>query len=141
MFASIPSLITHTRQPIIRKSSSCKASPPRIKLMIGNSTCEEIIARRTANYHPPILDYDCVQSLRSDYVGETCTRRLDELKRVVKTMLRKVRKPLDQLELIDVLQSEYNSQDEWKNEDLYATALEFRLLRQHGYDVPQGVAV
>ncbi|KAL6328038.1 hypothetical protein AAG906_033306 [Vitis piasezkii] len=141
MFASIPSLITHTRQPIIRKSSSCKASPPRIKLMIGNSTCEETIARRTA--------------------GETCTRRLDELKRVVKTMLRKVRKPLDQLELIDVLQrlgiyyhfedeireilnsiySEYNSQDEWKNEDLYATALEFRLLRQHGYDVPQGVAV
>ena len=92
--------------------------------------------------------------------GETCTRRLDELKRVVKTMLGKVRKPLDQLELIDVLQrlgiyyhfedeireilniiySEYNSQDEWKNEDLYATALEFRLLRQHGYDVPQGVA-
>ena len=93
--------------------------------------------------------------------GETCTRRLDELKRVVKTMLGKVRKPLDQLELIDVLQrlgiyyhfedeireilniiySEYNSQDEWKNEDLYATALEFRLLRQHGYDVPQGIAL
>ena len=36
--------------------------------MIGNSTCEEIIVRRTANYHPPIWDYDYVQSLRSDYV-------------------------------------------------------------------------
>ena len=68
MLASIPNLITHTRLPIIRRSSSCKASPPGNQSMIGNSTCEEIIVRRTANYHPPIWDYDYVQSLRSDYV-------------------------------------------------------------------------
>ncbi|KAL6328011.1 hypothetical protein AAG906_033275 [Vitis piasezkii] len=129
--------------------------------MIGNSTCEEIIVRRTANYHPPIWDYDYVQSLRSDYVGETYTRRLDKLKRDVKPMLGKVKKPLDQLELIDVLRrlglyyhfkdeikrildsiyNQYNQHEEWKKDDLYATALEFRLLRQHGYDVPEGVAV
>ncbi|RVW80387.1 (-)-alpha-terpineol synthase [Vitis vinifera] len=124
--------------------------------MIGNSTCEEIIVRRTANYHPPIWDYDYVQSLRSDYVGETYTRRLDKLKRDVKPMLGKVKKPLDQLELIDVLQrlglfkdeikrildsiyNQYNQHEEWKKDDLYATALEFRLLRQHGYDVPEDV--
>lgn len=68
MLASIPNLITHTRLPIMRRSSSCKASPPGNQSMIGNSTCEEIIVRRTANYHPPIWDYDYVQSLRSDYV-------------------------------------------------------------------------
>ena len=68
MLASIPILITHTRLPIMRRSSSCKASPPGNQSMIGNSTCEEIIVRRTANYHPPIWDYDYVQSLRSDYV-------------------------------------------------------------------------
>ncbi|WKA01884.1 hypothetical protein VitviT2T_020136 [Vitis vinifera] len=61
--------------------------------MIGNSTCKEIIVRRTANYHPPIWDYDYVQSLRSDYVGETYTRRLDKLKRDVKPMLGKMKKP------------------------------------------------
>ncbi|KAL6326921.1 hypothetical protein AAG906_012528 [Vitis piasezkii] len=145
MLASIPNLITHTRLPIIRRSSSCKASPPGNQSMIGNSTCEEIIVRRTANYHPPIWDYDYVQSLRSDYVP----------------MLGKVKKPLDQLELIDVLQrlglyyhfkdeikrildsiyNQYNQHEEWKKDDLYATALEFRLLRQHGYDVPQGIAL
>uniref|UniRef100_F6I6K0 Terpene synthase N-terminal domain-containing protein n=1 Tax=Vitis vinifera TaxID=29760 RepID=F6I6K0_VITVI len=165
MLASIPNLITHTRLPIIRRSSSCKASPPGNQSMIGNSTCEEIIVRRTANYHPPIWDYDYVQSLRSDYVvgmqGETYTRRLDKLKRDVKPMLGKVKKPLDQLELIDVLQrlglyyhfkdeikrildsiyNQYNQHEEWMKDDLYATALEFRLLRQHGYDVPQDVFI
>ncbi|KAL6326929.1 hypothetical protein AAG906_012536 [Vitis piasezkii] len=161
MLASIPNLITHTRLPIIRRSSSCKASPPGNQSMIGNSTCEEIIVRRTANYHPPIWDYDYVQSLRSDYVGETYTRRLDKLKRDVKSMLGKVKKPLDQLELVHVLQrlglyyhfkdeikrildsiyNQYNQHEDWKKDDLYATALEFRLLRQHGYDVPEGVAV
>ena len=28
--------------------------------------------------------------------------------------------------------------DKWKRDNLYATALEFRLLRQHGFWVPQG---
>lgn len=27
---------------------------------------------------------------------------------------------------------------EWKNKSLYATALHFRILRQHGYHIPQG---
>ena len=93
--------------------------------------------------------------------GETYTRRLDKLKRDVKPMLGKVKNPLDQLELIDVLQrlgiyyhfkdeikrilnsiyNQYNRHEECQKDDLYTTALEFRLLRQHGYDVPQGVAV
>ncbi|CAK9157540.1 unnamed protein product [Ilex paraguariensis] len=70
-------------------------------------------------------------------------------------MIEKATEPLDQLELIDNLQRlgvSYHFEDEikrileniysnnkWQKEDLYAAALRFRLLRQHGYDVPQVV--
>ncbi|KAA8536400.1 hypothetical protein F0562_028878 [Nyssa sinensis] len=107
----------------------------------------------------PIWDYNYIQSLSSDYAGETYKRQLEKLKEQVKMMLDKLVEPLDQLELIDklqrlgvsyhfedeikkILKSIYNnfkSHDSWKNEDLYATALQFRLLRQHGYDVSQEV--
>ncbi|KAK9292933.1 hypothetical protein L1049_020915 [Liquidambar formosana] len=89
--------------------------------------------------------------------GDTYSRRASKLKEDVRMMLHEVVEPLDQLELVDVLQrlglsyhfeeeirrilnSIYgNDSDEWKNENLYAVALEFRLLRQHGYNVPQDV--
>ncbi|MFQ6652646.1 hypothetical protein Gotur_024409, partial [Gossypium turneri] len=65
--------------------------------------------------------------------------------------------PLEKLELIDALQRlglSYYFEDEikktlknisinlssnvaWKKDNLYATSLEFRLLRQHGYEVNQ----
>jgi hypothetical protein len=80
------------------------------------------------------------------------------LKANIRMMLANASKPLDQLELIDALQRlglSYHFVDEIKStlkslfyknhientktvHDLYATALEFRLLRQHGYKVPQG---
>lgn len=63
-------------------------------------------------------------------------------------------KPLDQLEIIDLLQRlglSYNFEDEIysilnyvcdksskSNGDLYAKALSLRLLRQHGFNVSQG---
>ena len=90
---------------------------------------------------------------------ETYTRELEKLKGDVKMMLTQVGKPLHQLELVDSLQrleiyyhfqeeikrilpsiyNNYDRNDKWKNGDLYATALEFRVLRQHGYHVPQGI--
>ncbi|KAK8300239.1 hypothetical protein V6Z12_D05G374500 [Gossypium hirsutum] len=74
-------------------------------------------------------------------------------------MLGNVVDPLEKLELIDTLQrlglsyhfeaeinntlknisSDRISTAAWKKENLYATALEFRLLRQHGYKVDQDV--
>ncbi|KAK2989404.1 hypothetical protein RJ640_000379 [Escallonia rubra] len=74
-------------------------------------------------------------------------------------MLDKVEEPLDKLQLIDTLQrlgvsyhfeveikgileSIYNKKygsDKWNKDDLYAIALEFRVLRQHGFNVPQEV--
>ncbi|KAG6675452.1 hypothetical protein I3842_15G102500 [Carya illinoinensis] len=73
-------------------------------------------------------------------------------------MFHKVANPIKQLELIDTLQRlgvSYHFEDEIRRilenkhnthhngdicekHSLYATAVEFRLLRQHGYDVPQG---
>jgi (-)-alpha-terpineol synthase len=73
-------------------------------------------------------------------------------------MFHKVVDPLERLELIDILQRlglSYHFDDEIRRtlegiynanhagemgnkENIYATALEFRLLRQHGYSVPQG---
>uniref|UniRef100_A0A2N9HUY7 Uncharacterized protein n=1 Tax=Fagus sylvatica TaxID=28930 RepID=A0A2N9HUY7_FAGSY len=116
------------------------------------------ILRRSANYQPSIWHYDYIQSLKNEYVGESCTRQINNLKGQVRMMLHKVVDPFEQLELIDILQrlglsyhfegeikriieGLYNMDDHggdsWKTENLYATALKFRLLRQHGYDVSQ----
>ncbi|GMP98071.1 hypothetical protein CsSME_00046094 [Camellia sinensis var. sinensis] len=81
-------------------------------------------------------------------------------KRAVKTMLEKVIDvdPLDALEMIDdsqrlgvfyhfkdeiekALEKIYNMNDKCNNEDLHATALKFRVLRQHWYNVPQGTSM
>lgn len=88
--------------------------------------------------------------------GDTYKKRAEQLKEEVMSMIYNVRKPLDQLELIDTLQrlglayhfdSEIekilhtfyiNSDDSWKKGNLHATSLEFRLLRQYGYNVSQG---
>ena len=83
-------------------------------------------------------------------------RRL--LKAEAKSMLCKVVNHLDQLEMIDVLQRlgvAYHFKDEIKNmldniynmeafkgeNNLHATALKFRLLRQHGYDISTGFLI
>ncbi|KAM4085183.1 hypothetical protein ACJW30_10G007800 [Castanea mollissima] len=125
----------------------------------SNTSNNSIIVRRSANYQPSIWDYDYIQSLRNKYVGEICTAQSNVLKEHVRMMLQKVVDPLEQLELIDILQrlglshhfegemkrileSLYNndqSGDTWRKENLYATTLKFRLLRQHGYNISQGV--
>ncbi|KAK2989236.1 hypothetical protein RJ640_029534, partial [Escallonia rubra] len=100
--------------------------------------------------------------LRTSQV-ETHTERAVNLKEDVRMMLDRVEEeeavPLHRLELIDtvqrlgisyhfgveikkILESIYHCDhrsSRWNEEDLYAIALEFRLLRQHGYEVPQDV--
>ncbi|KAK0577874.1 hypothetical protein LWI29_001613 [Acer saccharum] len=91
--------------------------------------------------------------------GEIYTRRAKSLKEKVRAMIENVSdQPMDQLELIDTLQrlglayhfvieiekiieKVYINKNNvtWKKENLYALSLEFRLLRQHGYNVPQEV--
>ncbi|KAG7944362.1 hypothetical protein I3843_15G097000 [Carya illinoinensis] len=122
-----------------------------------NSSIDSTIVRRSANYHPTIWHYDYIQSIRSEYVGELFTQKVEKLKGEVTMMFHKVVDPIKQLELIDTLQRlgvSYHFEDEIRRilkykhnthhngdvrekQSLYATAIEFRLLRQHGYDIPQ----
>ncbi|XP_059628846.1 (-)-alpha-terpineol synthase-like isoform X2 [Cornus florida] len=122
------------------------------------STSNQTVVRRSGNYKPSIWEHHYLQSISSVFTGEEYTRRADELKGRVKMMLEQVMDPLDQLELIDVLQrlglsyhfmdeisktleiinSSSTSWDNWKD-NLYATSLQFRILRQHGFHVPQDV--
>ncbi|KAF5938052.1 hypothetical protein HYC85_025558 [Camellia sinensis] len=127
-------------------------------IVVADGPCNQKVIRRSANYQPPIWDHDYVQSLNSKYVGDVYEKRAAKLKEDVKIMLEKVvdEDPLDALEMIDdlqrlgvfyhfkdeidrVLERIYNMNDKYNNEDLDATALKFRLLRQHGYNVPQDV--
>lgn len=89
--------------------------------------------------------------------------RVELLKQEVTKMLNETEGLLEQLELVDILQrlgvsyhfereikniltnvhvknvrSHQNRKDRKRWEDLYATALEFRLLRQHGFNISQG---
>ncbi|MED6149341.1 hypothetical protein PIB30_061406, partial [Stylosanthes scabra] len=108
------------------------------------------------NLQPSIWKDDYIQSLRSEYKEESYIKQREVLKEEARMMLCKVENHVHQLEMIDVLQRlgvAYHFKDEMKNlldniynmeifktkKILYATALEFRLLRQHGYDISADV--
>lgn len=87
-------------------------------------------------------------------MSEACIgKKIGELKEEVKNLLKHVDNHIQEMELIDALQrlgvayhfekeideilnQIYNANIE--SEDLHAVALCFRLLRQHGYNIPTG---
>ncbi|KAI3927143.1 hypothetical protein MKX01_029911 [Papaver californicum] len=120
-------------------------------------------------YPPAIWDYNFVESLKTNinYSSDTDMKSLveaaDRITKDVKLMLddeKAVNDPLAKLELIGVIQSlgmsnifeeninkildniyheNYLNRKEWMKDNLYATSLCFRLLRQHGFQVSQDV--
>ncbi|MBA0871693.1 hypothetical protein Goshw_029076 [Gossypium schwendimanii] len=120
---------------------------------------DEIQQRRSANYKPNIWQYDFLQSLPTIYNGVEYKLRAENLKENVKDMFVEAKDQLAKLELIDIirklglgdlfaeethkaLQTVVSSMKNNKNgeeEELYMTALRFKLLRLHGYDVSQGM--
>ncbi|XP_071722521.1 terpene synthase 10-like [Rutidosis leptorrhynchoides] len=137
-------------------SSSIRVRRDRIFVAACIEQKSNTVIRRSANYQPPIWKYDYIQSLKSPFKGEAYNGLARELKDGVRIMLHKSSDPLLQLELIDALQRlgltyhfdgkiksilknmhyDYNHFD---SEDLYSTALIFRLLRQHGFNVSADV--
>ncbi|KAG8370953.1 hypothetical protein BUALT_Bualt13G0036800 [Buddleja alternifolia] len=119
------------------------------------------VKRRSGNYKSPFWDFDYIQSLNSEYKEERYLRRASALKVQVKMLMEEAVRSLEaveQLELIDNLQRlgiSYHFVDQIKNilnalqndkhgknyqtmeRNLYSTALEFRLLRQHGFEASQ----
>lgn len=121
---------------------------------------EEIIIRSSGySQYPAIWDFDYIQSVTSQYFeGEPYASQRNQLKDDVRIVLDQDRDPLAKLEQIDMLQRlglSYHFEDEinnllkgihssdlgkdtWKD-NLHATSLKFRLLRQHQYWVPQEI--
>ncbi|KAG5555550.1 hypothetical protein RHGRI_006257 [Rhododendron griersonianum] len=124
-------------------------------MAVSLQTCKQNVVRRSANYQPSIWDYDYVQSLNSKYAGDVYAKWAAKLVEDVKIMLDKVADPVVGLEMIDDLQRlgvSYHFEEDikrvlenisndscnidWNKEDLHGTALKFRLMRQHGYNIP-----
>ncbi|KAK9092202.1 hypothetical protein Syun_027113 [Stephania yunnanensis] len=114
--------------------------------------------RRSANYKPNIWTHDFAESLKSDYMEERYAERAVKLKMEVKSLLEKEKNLLAQLELIDevgrlglgyLFDKEIGQflssvtpmqfKDVGIEKRLHATALCFRLLRQKGHKVSQGL--
>ncbi|KAM5588557.1 hypothetical protein ABKV19_006823 [Rosa sericea] len=121
--------------------------------------------RRSANYKPNIWKYDFLESLNNNFDGEYYQIQIQKLIEDVKDLFGECKALglLAKLELIDSIQklglNSYFEKEiketldtiasvELKNNsnpfissegDLYATALFFKILRQHGYKVSQDV--
>ncbi|KAL3742051.1 hypothetical protein ACJRO7_017519 [Eucalyptus globulus] len=113
--------------------------------------------RRSANYKPSIWNYDFLQSLSSKHdLKEGIKERMEGLMEEVKRMLSEVVDSLAKLELIDSMTklglsnlfenemkealetvASINNGAFTMEEHLYASALRFRLLRQHGHIISQ----
>ncbi|KAL8495048.1 hypothetical protein ACS0TY_019270 [Phlomoides rotata] len=111
--------------------------------------------RRSGNYGKSDWDSNFIQGLTTPYGGEEYVEKAEKLKEDVKIMIEGTTDELAQLELIDDLQrldvahyfddfvqnslERIYAEKKDMEKDLHATALKFRLLRQHGYHVSQEV--
>ncbi|XP_076914313.1 (-)-beta-pinene synthase, chloroplastic-like [Bidens hawaiensis] len=120
--------------------------------------------RRSGSYAPSLWSYDHIQSLTSKYTGEKHMPRLQTLKEAVRTIIykdnEKEENPLKMLNLVDDLQrlgisyhfeneisnvlkniyhNYFETSEKWTKMDLNTKALGFRILRQHGYHIPQEI--
>lgn len=104
---------------------------------------------------PSVWDYDILKSPSADFAEERCTEPVQRMKEEVKDTLERENHLLAKLELIDAIQRlglQYHFENDIKralqvirddsndacfSNDLHSTALRFRLLRQHGYDLSQ----
>ncbi|KAJ4906034.1 hypothetical protein Rs2_09692 [Raphanus sativus] len=121
-----------------------------------------VVPRRSAKYQPSLWNHHNLLSVENKYTNNKSVRERDLLKENVRKMLNdESTTHTEQLKLIDDLQKlgvSYHFEREIDNiltisyqkdrrnfteytmeKDLYATALEFRLLRQHGFNVSEDV--
>ncbi|KAJ0081134.1 hypothetical protein Patl1_11608 [Pistacia atlantica] len=142
---NIPSgAIFQHRQLLVSKTPTSRISVKEQLQCIANPELStSIVVRRWGNYKPCIFNEDYLPKLTNEYMGEVYRKKAEKLTEEVRMIINSMDNPLDQLELTDNLQRlgvAKNHQDrvhdisdhKWKKGNLYATSLEFRLLRQHG---------
>ncbi|CAL9129489.1 unnamed protein product [Musa acuminata var. zebrina] len=143
-FRRIASFEHHGRHPCLPPRIRCSGQP---------------LLRRSANYQPTLWTDDYIQSLTSDHsMEEQNATRISNLEKEVVKLIQEEKELEDQLHLIDHLQQlgvAYHFKDDIKDalgsihgsledtsmllkDNLHATALLFRLLRENGFDVSEG---
>ncbi|XP_065016088.1 monoterpene synthase 7, chloroplastic-like [Musa acuminata AAA Group] len=146
------SLSTFRRIASFQHHGNHRCSSPRIR-------CSgQPLLRRSANYQPNLWTNDYIQSLTSDHsMDEQNAARISNLEKEVVKLIHEEKELEDQLHLIDHLQQlgvAYHFKDDIKDalgsihgsledtskllkDNLDATALLFRLLRENGFDVSE----
>ncbi|XP_065879542.1 alpha-farnesene synthase-like [Euphorbia lathyris] len=121
----------------------------------GFSMVQNTDSRRTANYKPNIWKHDFLLTLSSSFHEDKYRREVERLKEEVQDLFSETVDLRAKLELVDsirklgigsyfgdevkiALDTVMASFDLNMGGNLYITALSFRLLRLHGYDVSQG---
>ncbi|CAL9152067.1 unnamed protein product [Musa hybrid cultivar] len=143
------------------RTAPSKSSPRRCLLLPIRCTARTPPPpRRSADYQPSSWSDEYIQSLRNDTkVEEDNARRMGKLTEDVKQLIYRKKGIEDQLQLIDHLRqlgAAYHFKEDIKDalwtiydsmeevsmllkDNLHATALMFRLLREHGFAVSEGV--
>ncbi|KAL3754483.1 hypothetical protein ACJRO7_001681 [Eucalyptus globulus] len=159
IFHNQPSLLSfrHLHSSSFSSFSSSRASSGAQFVTCASKIEDQEIARRSANWEPSVWDYGVVQSLSVDYMEDKYMEQVQRLKEEVRGLFDREINQVAKLEFIDVVQrlglgyhfeteiknalsSIYNNtEDAQVSSNLYAASLRFRLLRQHGYNIPQDV--
>ncbi|CAL5430280.1 unnamed protein product [Camellia sinensis] len=150
------------RSHISRRKLGCVYKLSRDKKVNLTAQMNAIVQRGSESYPPCIWDYDLLQSLDNNYKESPSNKkRVEELKKHVKKLVENEDiKPLANLEMIDnidrlglsyhfekeinialgtLIRSTNNDDAYIEQEGLHATALRFRILRQHGHKVSQDI--
>ncbi|XP_027363290.1 isoprene synthase, chloroplastic-like [Abrus precatorius] len=158
--SSTPTLTTRFPQGrnYTQKTSLANPKPWQVFCAVSTQTTEDS-TRRSANYQPNLWNFEFLQSLENDLKVEKLQERAIKLEEEVRHMINRVdMEPLSLLELIDNVQRlgltykfeediikalqnivSLDENQKHKISGLHATALSFRLLRQHGFQVSQDV--
>ncbi|XP_039165819.1 alpha-terpineol synthase, chloroplastic-like [Eucalyptus grandis] len=161
----LPSSIHHNQPSLVFFRHLCSSSSAATSSTSSGAqfvTCTlkieaQEIGRRSANWQPNVFDYDFLQSLNVDYTEDKYSEEAQRLKKEVKGLFDRKMNSVAKLEFIDAVQrlglgyqfemeiknalsSIYNNtEDAQLLDDLYAVSLQFRLLRQHGFNISQDV--
>ncbi|CAL9128520.1 unnamed protein product [Musa textilis] len=143
----------------LRRIASFQHHGDHARLSLRIRCSEQPPSRRSANYQPNIWTHDSIQSLTINHTmeEEQCAVRINKLEESVVKLIQEEKELEDQLQLIDHLQQlgvAYHFKDDIKDalrsihgsvedksmllkDNLHATALLFRLLRENGFDVSE----